>query len=203
MPAGYKPRMCDFGIFSVPKPGPAYSGIPDAACDVEEKEAAAILARWKGSYKLVTVEPGPEMGGGAENTRSCLKLTTPGSSGIAVSLQSFETVYIDNDGMCFSGGTHIEQQTIPHPSASNYDRPMYGEEESEYERDRRERNENRTVTISHTVANAPYTLKLELRRGADGTLYLGNLGSHIMEDSPAELKIKLFQGGKIALIKAK
>ena len=147
--------MCDFGIFSVPKPGPAYSGIPDAACDVEEKEAAAIFARWKGSYRLASIAPGPEEGGG-------------------VPLASFTDVYIGDDGMSFSGGTHLEKET---KGARN------------------------SITI--TVGNETYPHKLVLRRVADGKLYLDNFGSRILEDSPAELKIRLYQGGTIVLTKAK
>ena len=60
-----------------------------------------------------------------------------------------------------------------------------------------------TTQTSVTVANKAHTRKLELRRGADGKLYLDNLGSHIIEDSPAELKIQLYQEGKIILVKAK
>ena len=42
-------------------------------------------------------------------------------------------------------------------------------------------------------ANQPYTHKLELRRVADGKPYIDNLGSQVIEDSPSELKIKLYQ----------
>ena len=73
--------------------GPAYLGIPREACVVEEKEAAAIVARWKGTpyshfYRLAAVEPhgleGPWFG---------------------PPIASFETVHISEDGMLFSGGT--------------------------------------------------------------------------------------------------
>ena len=155
-PVGYKGRRCDFGIFgSVPQGGPAFLGIPREACVVEEKEAAAIFARWKGSYRLASIAPGPEEGGG-------------------VPLASFTDVYIGDDGMSFSGGTHLEKET---KGARN------------------------SITI--TVGNEPYPHKLVLRRVADGKLYLDNFGSRILEDSPAELKIRLYQGGTIVLTKAK
>ena len=161
MPLGYKPRMCYFGIFGWPKFGPAYLGIPGEACVVEGKEAAAIFARWKGSYRLVPVAPGPEMGGRA-------------------SLASFTDVYISDEGMCFSGGTHLERRQIG-----------------------RNRDESSSNSITISVGNQPFTHKLALRRVADGKPYLDNFGSRILEDSPAELKIRLYQGGTIVLNKAK
>ena len=167
MPLGYKPRMCYFGIFGWPQFGPAYLGIPGEACVVEGKEAAAIFARWKGSYRLVPVAPGPEMGGPASLARD----------GWA-SLASFTDVYISDEGMCFSGGTHLEKQR-GYKSSSNMS----------------------CITIS--VENQPFTHKLALRRVADGKPYLDNFGSRILEDSPAELKIRLYQGGTIVLTKAK
>ena len=148
--------MCHFGIFGWPKFGPAYLGIPGEACVVEEKEAAAILARWKGSYKLVPIAPGPERGEAAG------KICTPPDGLLA----SFENVYIGDGDMCFSGGF-------------------------------------RALKKGRVGPNQPYTLKLVLRRVADGELYIDNLGSRILEDSPAELKIGLHQGGKIVLTKAK
>ena len=57
MRAGYKPRACDFGIFSWSVGGPEYLGIPAPAIDVKEEAAAAILARWKGHYKVAESEP--------------------------------------------------------------------------------------------------------------------------------------------------
>ena len=52
------------------------------------------------------------------------------------------------------------------------------------------------------VQNTPYKHKLVLRRGADGELYLDNFGSRVLEDSPAELRIELYHGGKFVLTKA-
>ena len=141
-------------------PGAPYSylGIPREACVVEEKEAAAIVARWKGTpyshfYRLAAVEPH-----GLEGPW--------GGPPIA----SFETVYISEDGMLFSGGTHEQS-----------------------------RGNNKGTRV---VQNAPYKHKLVLRRGADGELYLDNLGSRVLEDSPAELRIELYLGGKFVLTKA-
>ena len=156
LPVGYQsmvPHLCIFvSGTSLSKSGPAYHGIPREACVVEEKEAAAIVARWKGSYGLASIAPGPEMGGPAP-------------------LGSFTDVYIGDDGMSFSGGTHLHK----HPG------------------DKRAR----------TVGNETYPHKLALRRVVDGKLYLDNFGSRILEDSPAELKIRLYQGGTIVLTKAK
>ena len=154
--------MCYFGICGWPNFGPAYLGIPREACVVEEKEAAAIFARWKGSYRLASIAPGPEMSADVELQSS----QTP--------LASFTDVYIGDDGMSFSGGTHLEKET---KGARN------------------------SITI--TVGNETYPHKLVLRRVADGKLYLDNFGSRILEDSPAELKIRLYQGGTIVLTKAK
>ena len=155
--------MCYFGICGCPNLGPAYLGIPREACVVEEKEAAAIFARWKGSYRLASIAPGPEMSPDVERFQSS---QTP--------LASFTDVYIGDDGMSFSGGTHSEI-VRGHGSSS----------------------------LSHDLENEPYPHKLVLRRVADGKLYLDNLGSRILEDSPAELKIRLYQGGTIVLTKAK
>ena len=44
-------------------------------------------------------------------------------------------------------------------------------------------------------------MKLTLRRGVEDELYLDNLGSRIIEDSPNELKIKPYQGGEIVLVR--
>ena len=159
--------MCYFGICGWPKSGLAYLGIPREACVVEEKEAAAIFARWKGSYRLASIAPGPEMSADVELQSS----QTP--------LASFTDVYIGDDGMSFSGGTHLESR-----------RQTTGME-------------GNTSSYTFTVENDPYPHKLVLRRVADGKLYLDNFGSRILEDSPAELKIRLYQGGTIVLTKAK
>ena len=157
VPEGYKPRMCYFGICGWPKSGPAYLGIPREACVVEEKEAAAIFARWKGSYRLASIAPGPEEGGG-------------------VPLASFTDVYIGDDGMRFSGGTHLHSFSGTGSGGSG--------------------------GYTDTVGNETYPHKLVLRRVADGELYLDNFGSRILEESPGELRIELYQGGKIVLTKA-
>ena len=151
-PVGYKGRRCDFGIFgSVPQGGPAFLGIPREACVVEEKEAAAIVARWKGSYKLVPVAPGPEQ---VDN------------SAFGAVFAKYENVYISAaDGMVFSGGIFNTRK-------------------------------------GRVSMNPLYTHKLVLRRGADGELYLDNFGSRVLEDSPAELRIELYWGGKFVLTKA-
>ena len=170
LPVGYQsmvPHLCIFvSGTSLSKSGPAYLGIPREACVVEEKEAAAIVARWKGTpyshfYRLAAVEPGPEQ-----------DTTGPGCPNFA----SFETVYISEDGMLFSGGTHNERKQV-------------GTSKSK-----------RSFTV--VVPNTPYKHKLVLRRGADGELYLDNFGSRILEESPGELRIELYQGGKIVLTKA-
>ena len=94
LPVGYQPVVPHLCIFvsgtSLSKSGPAYHGIPREACVVEEKEAAAIVARWKGSYKLVPVAPGPEQ---VDN------------SAFGAVFAKYENVYISAaDGMVFSGG---------------------------------------------------------------------------------------------------
>ena len=93
VPKGYKPRKWDFGIFSVPEDGPEFLGVPDEACDLKEEEAAAILARWKGSYKLMPRNIGPERLGEAP-------------------FVTFTNVSISDDGMCFSGGSHTVRKWI-------------------------------------------------------------------------------------------
>ena len=157
-PVGYKPRQCDFGIFgSSPQGGPAFLGIPREACDVEEKEAAAIVARWKGSYKLVPVAVSKQWPEQVDNYGAVFA--------------KYENVYISDDGMVFSGGL-LSARRVRSPTGWQPD------------------------------INPLYTHKLVLRRVADGELYLDNFGSRILEESPGELRIELYQGGKIVLTKA-
>lgn len=170
LPVGYQPKLPVMWIFdktSLTPGGPAYLGIPrEAACVVEEKEAAAIVARWKGTpyshfYRLAAVEPhGPEM---------VTRLLPTGLS--YHSFADFEIVYISEDGMLFSGGTH-------------------------------QKSGGTKIKGAAVLQNTPYKLKLVLRRGADGELYLDNFGSRVLEDSPAELRIELYHGGKFVLTKA-
>ena len=56
-------------------------------------------------------------------------------------------------------------------------------------------------SMGEFVDNPPGTWKLTLRRGGYGELYLDNLGSRITEDTTAELKIKMYQGGEIVLVR--
>ena len=83
LPVGYQsmvPHLCIFvSGTSLSKSGPAYLGIPREACVVEEKEAAAIFARWKGSYRLASIAPGPEMSG---DVRRCPRVCTVFSHGV-------------------------------------------------------------------------------------------------------------------------
>ena len=75
-------------------------------------------------------------------------------------MHNFTSVHINDDSMCFSGGST--------------DYTTYGSEGQS----------------GGVVNNLPVALKLTLRRGVDDELYLDNLGSRIIEDSPNELKIK-------------
>ena len=158
LPVGYQsmvPHLCIFvSGTSLSKSGPAYHGIPREACVVEEKEAAAIVARWKGSYKLVPVAVSKQWPEQVDNYGAVFA--------------KYENVYISDDGMVFSGG-------ILYPPTKK----------------------RRVATM-----NPLYTHKLVLRRGADGELYLDNFGSRVLEESPGELRIELYQGGKIVLTKA-
>ena len=70
MRAGYKPRSFDWGIFSWPEGGPEYLGIPATACDLKEEAATAILAGWKGYYKIVSSLAESDRSGLAGSARS-------------------------------------------------------------------------------------------------------------------------------------
>ena len=114
LPVGYQPVVPHLCIFvsgtSLSKSGPAYHGIPREACVVEEKEAAAIVARWKGTpnshfYRLAA-EYGPEYGHFYVPEYASFEAK---HHFCAINFASFETVYISEDGMLFSGGTHEER----------------------------------------------------------------------------------------------
>ena len=171
MRAGYKPRSCDWGIFSWPKGGPEYLGIPATACDLKEEAAAAILARWKGYYKIVpspdeSDRSGPLRGFSGEKLTYIHPKTGVGSDW---PIHTFTSVHINDGSMSFSGGS----------SWSGGD----------------------SINSEEMENNKDVALKLALRHGVDGELYLDNLGSRVIEDSPTELKIKMFQGGEYSLVR--
>ena len=53
VPAGYKPRQWKLGLASCGIRGRGYLGIPDTARDLSKEEFDAILASWKGDYKIM------------------------------------------------------------------------------------------------------------------------------------------------------
>ena len=214
MRPGYKPRACDFGIFGFPNPfggGPAFLGIPVAAIDVKEEAAAAILARLKGSYKVAPSQVfekganGELIAIGMVNSAQQLAEETLNPAGMPAGINtsfarreskeakdvspfnyraywaakdppihSYTSVDINDDGMCFSGGRNSFQSGgVDTDGGNGY----------------------------NFVDNSPGTWKLTLRRGGAGELYLDNLGSRIIEETTAELKIKMYQGGEIVLVR--
>jgi len=160
--AGYKPRACDFGIFSWSVDGPEYLGIPAPAIDVKEEAAAAILARWKGHYKVKVAESKPE-GRGPERLFQAANKSFYDYS----PLHNFTSVHINDDSMCFSGGS------TDYTTGGNSEGQGGG-----------------------VINNLPVALKLTLRRGVDDELYLDNLGSRIIEDSPTSSRSSCTKGAR-------
>ncbi len=111
------------------------SGIPEGTPRVPEDEAKAILARWQGRYKIVSLSSPP---------------------GIKGNVVSFTDVHVKGDILEISGGTrmiHTQHGTIH-------------------------------------VPNQPQKQRVSLWRGADGVLYIDNIGSKLVRESPTQLEMK-------------
>jgi len=111
------------------------SGIPEGTPRVPEDEAKAILARWQGRYKIVSLSSPP---------------------GIKGDVVSFTDVHVKGDILEISGGTrmiHTQHGTIH-------------------------------------VPNQPQKQRVSLWRGADGVLYIDNIGSKLVRESPTQLEMK-------------
>ena len=216
MRAGYKPRSFDWGIFSWPEGGPEYLGIPATACDLKEEAATAILAGWKGYYKIVPslAESGSSgLAGSARSekltwihpktgavydehglvrhngTRECTGAPLMRHAGpTSVHIHTFTSVHINDGSMSFSGGSGGV---------------LLGEKQMGVDSNGRSLNPGiqKTRFEPYIQENPAVAFKLALRRGVDGELYLDNLGSRVIEDSPTELKIKMFQGGEYSLVR--
>ena len=118
---------CCIPIFKV-------SGIPEGTPRVPKDEGKAILARWQGRYKIVSLS------------------SPPGLKGDTV---SFTDAHISGDILEVSGGTrmiHTQHGTIH-------------------------------------VPNQPQKQRVSLWRGADDVLYIDNLGSKLVRESPNEIEI--------------
>ena len=127
-PPGWGPTYCCIKLFKV-------SGIPEGTLRVPKDEEKAILARWQGRYKIVSLS------------------SPPGLKGDTV---SFTDAHISGDILEVSGGTrmiHTQHGTIH-------------------------------------VPNQPQKQRVSLWRGADDVLYIDNLGSKLVRESPNEIEIK-------------
>ena len=119
---------CCIPIFKV-------SGIPEGTPRVPKDEEKAILARWQGRYKIVSLSSPP---------------------GIKGDVVSFTDVHVKGDILEISGGTrmiHTQHGTIH-------------------------------------VPNQPQKQRVSLWRGADGVLYIDNIGSKLVRESPTQLEMK-------------
>ena len=126
-PPGWGPTYCCIKLFKV-------SGIPEGTPRVPKDEEKAILARWQGRYKIVSLS------------------SPPGLKGDTV---SFTDAHISGDILEVSGGTrmiHTQHGTIH-------------------------------------VPNQPQKQRVSLWRGADDVLYIDNLGSKLVRESPNEIEI--------------
>ena len=127
-PPGWGPTYCCIKLFKV-------SGIPEGTPRVPKDEEKAILARWQGRYKIVSLSSPP---------------------GITGNVVSFTDAHIQGDILEISGGTRMIH--TPHGIIN--------------------------------MPNQPQKQRLSLWRGADGVLYIDNIGSKLVRESPTQLEMK-------------
>ena len=169
--------------------------VPVAAIDVKEEAAAAILARLKGSYKVAPSQvftEGGTMATGMVNSGQQLATETLNPAGM-------------NTSAGFRKGKHLSSfdyraTWVSDPPIHSYTSVQINDDGMCFSGGRRYI-EGSGESMGEFVDNPPGTWKLTLRRGGYGELYLDNLGSRITEDTTAELKIKMYQGGEIVLVR--
>ena len=169
--------------------------VPAAAIDVKEEAAAAILARLKGSYKVAPSQVFTEGGTMATD--------------MVNSSQQLATETLNPAGMNTSAGFRKGKHLSPFDYRATWvsDPPIHSYTSVQINDDGmcfsggRRYIEGSGESMGEFVDNPPGTWKLTLRRGGYGELYLDNLGSRIIEDTTAELKIKMYQGGEIVLVR--
>ena len=127
-PPGWGPTFNCMKLFTV-------TGIPEGTPKVPKDEEKAILARWQGRYKIVSLSSPP---------------------GITGNVVSFTDAHIQGDILEISGGTRMIH--TPHGIIN--------------------------------MPNQPQKQRLSLWRGADGVLYIDNIGSKLVRESPNEIEIK-------------
>ena len=127
-PPGWGPTFNCIKLFTV-------TGIPEGTPKVPKDEEKAILARWQGRYKIVSLSSPP---------------------GITGNVVSFTDAHIQGDILEISGGT-------------------------------------RMIHTQHGIMNMPnqpQKQRVSLWRGADDVLYIDNIGSKLVRESPTQLEIK-------------
>ena len=209
MRPGYKPRACDFGIFGFPAlfgGGPAYLGIPVAAIDVKEEAAAAILARLKGSYKVAPSQVfekganGELIAIGMVNSAQQLAEETLNPAGMPAGMHTSFSRREFKEGKHVSPFHYRAGWAAKGPPIHSYTSVDINDDGMCFSGGRNDFGSGGS-SESCWDDNPPGTWKLTLRRGGDGELYLDNLGSRIIEETTAELKIKMYQGGEIVLVR--
>ena len=176
VPAGYKPRQWKLGRASCGILGRGYLGIPDTARDLSKEEFDAILAGWKGDYKIMTTGSGEPLDGTfGRNGAKPMDGTDIHSSPMMLRFGDFKQVKISADGIQFSGGNHMKSVRT-------------GSGDSE------------TTHYFH-LPNPPTDWDTTFRRGADGEIYLDNFGTRFVNKGPQGLQIKLYQGGTMDLVR--
>ena len=127
-PPGWGPTFNCMKLFTV-------TGIPEGTPKVPKDEEKAILARWQGRYKIVSLSSPP---------------------GITGNVVSFTDAHIQGDILTISGG-------------------------------------GREIHTPHGIIkmpNQPQKQRVSLWRGADGVLYIDNIGSKLVRESPTQLEMK-------------
>ena len=187
VPAGYKPRQWKLGLASCGIRGRGYLGIPDTARDLSKEEFDAILASWKGDYKIMAANKleEPLDGTFGRNGPKPVDGTDIQSSPMMLRFGDFKQVKISADGIQFSGGYYTI--TVHHVDHSNH-----GDSDS---------GDPVRTHSTYTQLNPPTDWDTTFRRGADGEIYLDNFGTRFVNKGPQGLQIKLYQGGTMDLVR--
>jgi hypothetical protein len=78
---------------------------------------------------------------------------------------AFEHAHFNSDMLRLSGGYHLNES-------------------------REDSSDSQSAIVTHKDRNYPWRARLSLWRGVDGTLYIDNIGSKVVSESPTELKVK-------------
>ena len=180
--------------------------VPVAAIDVKEEAAAAILARLKGSYKVAPSQVfekganGELIAIGMVNSAQQLAEETLNPAGMPAGINTSFARRESKEAKDVSPFNYRAYWAAKDPPIHSYTSVDINDDGMCFSGGRRYI-EGSGESMGEFVDNPPGTWKLTLRRGGYGELYLDNLGSRITEDTTAELKIKMYQGGEIVLVR--